>query len=1691
MSKWGNSYFKKLFFLYTSKLGNLEAGFGLLTDQRSAFFGWGGRSVPFFRRPLYKDKSFSNETRKLIADNGLTYYNEEMIEKKQGDLFIANAFAAHEQYLNSSDGGEEFWYFSQIMRQFYYTFKGWGKLEYHKTWGRWIVSAPKDYQTAKYSEYGKGPWDPTIVNIMTQILSKTDFDNGTGLLFDMLKALQQPLERLLPWVEREGYVTNHKKIATTDSDGNTVLEPDNEYFIRNFFPTYDLDSGGLEFSGKYLRGPSGNHKGTVNQIKEIQKVGSSFMPQQLDSKAWDLVKNHWAFFLHRYSDEILTVDNAGWGSKKTNFVKATEAWLGISAKIDSNEATEMANWFKNTLEHILEADAYDKLSVINESLRSEGRWKKEIFKKAKKILKEGMYIGSDKKLLDKVNFGDNGDVGSYWKVFDLNYERRATSMFLRQVELGDAAGEDIYVLTCLTSEGWWGYNQPPGESNPKEQMQISYRKNDEVIARSIHNWAENFDVDKLKKVFEDGLKRKTYFGERPWAGITKSGQGMSNLEPEIYTPAIPKYDEPPNPAADSIWYNLQQDSKGFSYAPRTITLSVSATANYTNHRHLTFFKINPDQYGIKNYEAGAKLVDYYDKRMVSPSFYKAPLYSGLYSKHHVYKYIMTSLGDKFYDENGKPISTELLSIVYRQFEFAWNENLKKDPKKRLWKTQEDCFNMATSYAAYSYALTILNCIKDEFIIKMFDTFVDALIDNSSLSDSDIEDLEDDFISQLKDDIEGSGASTAVATSEDLTDEEVEARQAFYKQCLLLMNMDVLSKEYQKDIYERTRETFDQNKINIHAVRNEFGGRIRMVDLHASEPDKTAIINKLISPKGQDINAFFNIRPELVSSLVPQIRLFKVFTENGQLKEIEFDFPKSMNPDTNQFTAGYTGNPDRWDFGIKEFKFSFDGTNPATARNDIVADLTLFFRDFNDLTKKRKLNEFSRNKTENNGNLSNFLDNDSNMYSYIDLLLFPGSIHKNNSAPSNPFNYDPSNYRIRADVGWVTRKDAAFDKLATQCGTSQHEIQKALEKINKSFYLNMTDHDLDFANDGSIIIKVKYRAYIESVSKTTSMDVLATPEINTVRKTIQEELSRAWEVCNAEQMYDLTSTYRTIESELLKKSYQSIVSRLLRRRRMFYVFADAESREQFSSTGFFEKRPKLYNGKMAEYDVNSNTNRTTAEQPEQVEMEQATGDVKKQKADTFYLLDGDLEEFVPESVSISNSEDSLEIVNFFYVGDLLHTLMDCMYEPPENNSSITSNKMKEDVKNTVLLLASFNYKHPLDAKTSRSLNIAEIPVALDYFIEFMTKNVIEGERRSYPIMHFMRDFCNRLIVDIMNDLCVNTTETVNKLRFQTTTLLATEKEITPFDPLHFAVRMPGETRIIDLTAAYNFGDNVPFNSSLEGRSIDNAYNYIAIYPVASNMVTTDPQNAPSGVKSEDERNGINHLYIGRPRGLVKTISFAKTDMQYLREARYFNHGYNGLMQLGGVYKATIEMIGNTLFYPGMTVFIDPTSLASSGMDPTIGTGNGSGPSIANALGIGGYHLITKVNSIIGPGKFNTTVEAQFYYSGDKQALMLKSVKDQQNQPEKDQREKFIEDNQGMAGGTDTNFCANIISIRQQQASDVLNGIYNQVLGDSESASSLQNSIHELESKRAENAIKQKNLDLETAASNIIKSREKQE
>ena len=72
---------------------------------------------------------------------------------------------------------------------------------------------------------------------------------------------------------------------------------------------------------------------------------------------------------------------------------------------------------------------------------------------------------------------------------------------------------------------------------------------------------------------------------------------------------------------------------------------------------------------------------------------------------------------------------------------------------------------------------------------------------------------------------------------------------------------------------------------------------------------------------------------------------------------------------------------------------------------------------------------------------------------------------------------------------------------------------------------------------------------------------------------------------------------------------------------------------------------------------------------------------------------------------------------------------------------------------------------------------------------------------------------------------------------------------------------------------------------------------------------------------------------------------------------------------------------------MQIFINPFGIGGEEFLP-----NKEG-TIANQLGLGGYHLITKVNSSIASGMFKTTVDAQFVYSGEGEVRFVKQGKNE--------------------------------------------------------------------------------------------------
>ena len=244
-----------------------------------------------------------------------------------------------------------------------------------------------------------------------------------------------------------------------------------------------------------------------------------------------------------------------------------------------------------------------------------------------------------------------------------------------------------------------------------------------------------------------------------------------------------------------------------------------------------------------------------------------------------------------------------------------------------------------------------------------------------------------------------------------------------------------------------------------------------------------------------------------------------------------------------------------------------------------------------------------------------------------------------------------------------------------------------------------------------------------------------------------------------------------------------------------------------------------------------------------------------------------------------------------------------------------------------LLGSFEFQDSFKNDSPiKTINMASIPISAEIFFEWFSENIIKSERNNYPIMYFIRDLCTFLISEILTENCFKQSLD-RKLQFHTTNFLGIEN---PF------ASQAGP--LINVSGMYEAGDLPLVQDSEEQVPISKMTNYIAIYiDTPKHSIDPNPQSGlRRGNKSIDGKNGIYHFQIGRDRGLLKKLKFAKSDMKYVREARFFRHGFDGLMQLANVYNVSLDMVGNTLFYPGMELFINPLGFlgAKTHYNPTV-------------------------------------------------------------------------------------------------------------------------------------------------------------
>ena len=304
-----------------------------------------------------------------------------------------------------------------------------------------------------------------------------------------------------------------------------------------------------------------------------------------------------------------------------------------------------------------------------------------------------------------------------------------------------------------------------------------------------------------------------------------------------------------------------------------------------------------------------------------------------------------------------------------------------------------------------------------------------------------------------------------------------------------------------------------------------------------------------------------------------------------------------------------------------------------------------------------------------------------------------------------------------------------------------------------------------------------------------------------------------------------------------------------------------------------------------------------------------------------------------------------------------------------------------LKNFRVILDSLVYANNDGA--TKAINLAHLPVSIEMFREFMIRKVISSQRNFYSFQDFSKDLLTDIVLDSISKVCFGGYDGKG----------ANSKAGISLLTAHGVVENPSATSakyLEPISSNTEAGIYRDYGSGYKTLRPDLARQDSPIFttitsnkaPAFSYMVfsafSTSIMNSQlHGNEEEDTNKGIAHFGYGYTGGLLKSVDFTKTPIEYLAEERYVREGTDNLLnQLAGRYEMQMNLVGNNLFIPGQYVYFNPVALG-------IGKpyeNDGSNRSLANLMGLGGYHIITEVGCSIAPGKFETTIKALWETGG---------------------------------------------------------------------------------------------------------------
>ena len=656
--------------------------------------------------------------------------------------------------------------------------------------------------------------------------------------------------------------------------------------------------------------------------------------------------------------------------------------------------------------------------------------------------------------------------------------------------------------------------------------------------------------------------------------------------------------------------------------------------------------------------------------------------------------------------------------------------------------------------------------------------------------------------------------------------------------------------------------------------------------------------------------FMDIKNHEIAALQPLISFFKVDNSNNKQTEIFFE-SHTTRTSLNNFLSNKKKRG--YGVGIKSFNIDFDGTNPFSIKKSIKANLTIFSNSMEELLEERNYGK--------------------GVFKYIELALHTGSDRIEQATTDN------LNFRIKVVCG--LNGIPAFNK----------QISPQIKKYSKYAYaiVNLTpvEHDFNIDEQGRVTFKINYYGYVEEFFDISTYNALSTPDI------IKKQISRRIEIKSYEEScsYEEVSEYKNSLKETIQQEKQDSLR---------YIF-DILNNEQNINTILLDKQEYL----------------------EMLDQKTITPSVITNQVDSG-------------SITFTNSEDtpnqtpSNENLYYFYFGDLIDVILknmdEVLFQANFKLSEFTNNTNNRYLEKEIFkyAIAEKEFKKlriilgPVELFDQSGKNffssIANIPISLRYFIDYMTNFYMSQEEAVYPLITFIRNFINDIIVK-----CINSNKGQNTKKekpiFIFENFIASEnipvsgQSISKYDEFSDLMISNGIKKLDTTTIKTNNKDNKKkkllniSNKALGniGDQVENVYNYAIFY-----AGRTQP------LEILDDKDKRKEYYIfdylsGKNSGPIKSIKLSKTASPgSLKLVRFEQEGWDGESQLKDVYDTEIEMINCMFIYPGTYLYVNPKGFAPSITDERLIT----------KFGVGGFFMVTSVSHSFAAGEAKTSIKAKW-------------------------------------------------------------------------------------------------------------------